>query len=413
MNKFILFNSNMKPLFFEDYVIISNNQNGKWLKVHKETYEILQLINDQVVKNVIDEDSLDHILDQFFEKREDYNYIKNIIELLKEINVCGTANSNRFIGFEITDMCNLSCKHCCFSCSNNSKKSLDLNDKEIIDVLDKIIEFNPNQVLISGGEPFMKKNILTYLEHLRDNFTGKIIIATNATLINKKLAKKLVSLVDQIDISIDGVDEKSCSLIRGKGVFKKVINTISTLHNFNFYNITLSMVFSEFNFHLIEKFYSLNDSLGTYPIPRIFSAVGRGEKNKSFFQNIDNDDFFVPNDYFKKNWNEFFVSNCSAGKNEFFIKNNADIYPCPNLSDRSFLLGNILIDKLSSIEFNLDSIDDVCAINNNNYFDSCKSCPVKEFCWTCPASKLEIKSTNTFDGLCSKVKPFLVNEIWR
>lgn len=221
MNKFILFNSNMKPLFFEDYVIISNNQNGKWLKVHKETYEILQLINDQVVKNVIDEDSLDHILDQFFEKREDYYYIKNIIELLKEINVCGTANSNRFIGFEITDMCNLSCKHCCFSCSNNSKKSLDLNDKEIIDVLDKIIEFNPNQVLISGGEPFMKKNILTYLEHLRDNFTGKIIIATNATLINKKLAKKLVSLVDQIDISIDGVDEKSCSLIRGKGVFKK------------------------------------------------------------------------------------------------------------------------------------------------------------------------------------------------
>lgn len=138
-----------------------------------------------------------------------------------------------------------------------------------------------------------------------------------------------------------------------------------------------------------------------------------GEKNKSFFQNTGNDDFFVPNDYFKKNWNEFFVSNCSAGKNEFFIKNNADIYPCPNLSDRSFLLGNILIDKLSSIEFNLDSIDDVCAINNNNYFDSCKSCPVKEFCWTCPASKLEIKSTNTFDGLCSKVKPFLVNEIWR
>ena len=47
---------------------------------------------------------------------------------------------------------------------------------------------------------------------------------TNGTLITPKNVKEIVSQIDSIDISLDGADEESCAVIRGKGVFEKVVS---------------------------------------------------------------------------------------------------------------------------------------------------------------------------------------------
>ena len=49
---------------------------------------------------------------------------------------------------------------------------------------------------------------------------------TNGTLITPKNVKEIVSQIDSIDISLDGADEESCAVIRGKGVFEKVVSSI-------------------------------------------------------------------------------------------------------------------------------------------------------------------------------------------
>jgi len=52
---------------------------------------------------------------------------------------------------------------------------------------------------------------------------------TNATLINADNVRIIVNSVDSIDISLDGVDERTASIVRGEGVFGKVISSIKLL----------------------------------------------------------------------------------------------------------------------------------------------------------------------------------------
>lgn len=49
---------------------------------------------------------------------------------------------------------------------------------------------------------------------------------TNGTLIIPKNVEEIVSQIDSLDISLDGADEESCAVIRGKGVFEKVVSSI-------------------------------------------------------------------------------------------------------------------------------------------------------------------------------------------
>ena len=61
---------------------------------------------------------------------------------------------------------------------------------------------------------------------------------TNGTLITPKNVKEIVSQIDSIDISLDGADEESCAVIRGKGVFEKVVSSIKLLQSHGFSKIT-------------------------------------------------------------------------------------------------------------------------------------------------------------------------------
>lgn len=71
--------------------------------------------------------------------------------------------------------------------------------------------------------------------------------------------------------------------MRGKGVFKKVLDTVNLLHEEDFGNIALSMVFGDKNYHLESKFIALNRRLGTRPVIRGFAEMGRGKENKDVF----------------------------------------------------------------------------------------------------------------------------------
>lgn len=53
-------------------------------------------------------------------------------------------------------------------------------------------------------------------------YCGKITLSTNGLLIDKENIETLKKCVDYFEISLDGVDESSCSKIRGEGVFESL-----------------------------------------------------------------------------------------------------------------------------------------------------------------------------------------------
>ncbi|MFZ5942718.1 MAG: putative heme d1 biosynthesis radical SAM protein NirJ1 [Bacillota bacterium] len=124
-----------------------------------------------------------------------------------------------------TKTCNLKCIHC-YAGSDNKKYDGELTTEEAVKFIDDLREFNVPVLLISGGEPFMREDIL-YLADYAAKRGIRTTFSTNGTLINRKTAKKLKEIgVGYVGISLDGLQEKN-DLFRGqKGAFDLALRGI-------------------------------------------------------------------------------------------------------------------------------------------------------------------------------------------
>ena len=71
-----------------------------------------------------------------------------------------------------TRRCNLSCVHC-YSQSTNRDYENELTTDEGLALLDNLGEFGAPVVLFSGGEPLMRKDLLTLIEHAKKVGMGR------------------------------------------------------------------------------------------------------------------------------------------------------------------------------------------------------------------------------------------------
>mgnify|MGYP002256486928 CR=1 FL=1 len=325
------------------------------------------------------------------------------------------SQAKKNISIELTNNCNLHCVHCCVEAGEKRKK--DLSTEEIIDIFNKCISWNPKMITLSGGEPLLRKDFKELLVYLRSNYNGHIGVSTNGTLITNSNADLLVKYADQIDISIDGVDEETCSIVRGKGVFENVIRNIKVLQDKGFNNVSLSMVFSDKNEYLEPAFLELNRQLGTTPITRVFAEIGRGKDSKNIFSDKGIDDVYIPETFLDLNSKQQLgVRTCSAGRNQLFVRYNGEVYPCPSYMKREYCLGNILkvqkIDELLVDSEGKKDIQELMLKTDMLYGKKCANCELSLFCWTCPGEAYNLKSEAALEKYCETCKPMLLHKIW-
>ena len=126
--------------------------------------------------------------------------------------------SLRYLELQITDKCNLRCKHCYIGASKNKELSL----TKLEAVLDEFEAMQGLRLLITGGEPLMHSHFAEFNEMLRSYLFRKILF-TNGLLLDRKLREILN--VDEIQFSVDGM-ENGHDALRGLGTFRKVMNSI-------------------------------------------------------------------------------------------------------------------------------------------------------------------------------------------
>lgn len=391
-------------------VIIANLSNGKWIRTSEETYTIVKKI---VEKNL-------DVRDLLFEEPEDKNYIEETIEALMECqllvdNITMETDIKKNISIELTNNCNLHCVHCCVEAGE--KRTNDLSTEEIIDIFNKCIAWNPKMITLSGGEPLLRGDFKELLKYLKNNYNGHIGISTNGTLITNSNAELLVKYADQIDISVDGVDEETCSIVRGKGVFEKVIKSIKILQDKGFSNISLSMVFSDKNEYLEPSFLELNKKLGTTPISRMFAEIGRGKNSKNIFSDKEIDDVYIPEEFLNLNSKQQLgVRTCSAGRSQLFIRYNGEVYPCPSYMKKEYCLGNILevskVDELLVDNTGKKEVAEAMLRTDMLYGEKCANCDLSLFCWTCPGEAYNLKTEEALEKYCNICRPILLHKIW-
>ncbi len=130
------------------------------------------------------------------------------------------------IALEVTHNCNLSCKHCYLSTTNEAPEDLTLN--KIKEILDTTKAMGGISVSIGGGEPLSRWDIVEIIKYA--HHIGLLItLGTNGTLINREWAKILADLPIKIQLSLDGATENIHDSIRGAGSFKKTMSGLNYL----------------------------------------------------------------------------------------------------------------------------------------------------------------------------------------
>ncbi|OGW41200.1 MAG: hypothetical protein A2Y97_11415 [Nitrospirae bacterium RBG_13_39_12] len=182
--------------------------------------------------------------------------------------------SLRYLELQITNKCNLKCKHCYIV--NKGVSELSIN--QIKSVLKEFEEMQGLRLLITGGEPLIHSRFKAINEILPEFFVRKVLF-TNGLLLGKKVLKKLN--VDEIQISIDGLMKAHDSL-RGKGTFGLAIKAVERAIDYGF-EVSVSTMIHAKNLEDFDEMDKLFKVIGikdwTVDVPCI---AGRLEKNIEF-----------------------------------------------------------------------------------------------------------------------------------
>ena len=127
--------------------------------------------------------------------------------------------SLRYLELQITDRCNLRCKHCYI----NDTSSHELSADQVEHILTEFEEMQGLRVLITGGEPLLHSEFHT-INDLLPRFMVRKVLFSNGLLITDRLLDNL--RVDEIQISVDGLEAAHDSL-RGKGTFRKAMEALA------------------------------------------------------------------------------------------------------------------------------------------------------------------------------------------
>ncbi|HTZ41255.1 MAG TPA: 12,18-didecarboxysiroheme deacetylase [Syntrophales bacterium] len=127
--------------------------------------------------------------------------------------------------WNVTRRCNLKCIHC-YSNSQNILYSDELTTQLGKRLIDNLAAFGSPVLLLSGGEPLMRKDLPELAQYAVDRGL-RVVISTNGTLITKKLARTFGKIgLSYIGVSLDGLREVHDRFRGAKGSFDKALRGI-------------------------------------------------------------------------------------------------------------------------------------------------------------------------------------------
>jgi radical SAM protein with 4Fe4S-binding SPASM domain len=324
------------------------------------------------------------------------HYRKKIFNYTKHNKILPSPS---YILWDCTRKCNLQCEHCG---ATKETYNRELSFDEIKKVISDIAEMKTQMFSVTGGEPFMRRDLLDVLgfAHSQGLKTG---IATNGFFIDKPMAQKIMEIgIDSIQISLDGL-ENTHNTIRGNDQsFKRAINALRFLQELEIPILSVATTLTKSNVNELEKLWELlvDIQVKSWRIS-VIMPIGRAETKNRFLLNdselhrvftfaADNhkpiniligENLPFLAQYEEKIRDEPFL--CPVGITACCIGVNGNVRGCPEQPETpNFIEGNILQNSIDNIwqhgfkkyRFNeLLSIDKTCkkCIKKFNCFGGC------------------------------------------
>lgn len=322
----------------------------------------------------------------------------------------------KWMAWETTLTCNMNCVHCRSSSEIDSPEGPFTLDK-CKEFLDDIASFASPVIVLSGGEPLMRKDIFDIAAY-GTNKGFRMAMATNGLLVTDEICTKMKdSGIRIVSLSLDGSTKEIHDDFRGQeGAYEAVMNA-AALFNKHGIKFIVNSSFTKRNQKDIKNVYKLAKSLGaTAWYMFLIVPTGRGEEimkelvSKEDYEDILNWHYNMEKDeseilvrptcapQYYRIWNERSKEDgtdgsrrslsfstgggkgCIAGQSICFINSEGDVYPCSYFPVSA---GNIFEKPLKEVWDNAELFQDMR--NFKEYEGTCGSCKYLGVCGGCRA----------------------------
>jgi radical SAM protein with 4Fe4S-binding SPASM domain len=294
---------------------------------------------------------------------------------------------------DLTRRCNLSCIHCYAGGSSKGTMQKEMDTGKILSVIDEICEAGCLYLLITGGEPLLRKDFPEIYRYAKGK--GLIItVFTNGTLITDKIIDLFKDLPPHVvEISLYGATAATYEKITGVvGSYERCIQGISRLLSGKIHvNLkTILMTANSHEFFDIEniaKEFGVKFRFDSEIFPRFDGDKYPLELRVTAMDAIEKD---FSDDDRRRQWKKYFektkgqpvhdsLYNCGAGVTGFHIDPYGNLQPCLMVTNIKYsLLSGSFISGWNNVISSIINKEPGSATD-------CNRCEKRHLCSFCPA----------------------------
>lgn len=150
----------------------------------------------------------------------------------------------KYLRLSVTDLCNLRCIYCMPQDGVVKKPHTDiLSIEELTEIADASYQLGIKKIRLTGGEPLLRKGILTLCENIRHiSAEIELAITTNGILL-PRMAKDLKKAgVNRLNISLDTLNPDTYKAITRLGDLQDALDGIQAAQDAGFTDIKINTV---------------------------------------------------------------------------------------------------------------------------------------------------------------------------
>lgn len=149
-----------------------------------------------------------------------------------------------YLRVSLTDQCNLRCLYCTpRAISEKLACSELLSYEELLRIIEIAVRMGIKKVRLTGGEPLVRRNIISFIERLTAiQGLDDIRLTTNGILLSQYGQKLYDSGIRKLNISLDTLRPERYARITGRDYFQRVWEGIRLVEEIGFAPIKLNVV---------------------------------------------------------------------------------------------------------------------------------------------------------------------------
>lgn len=238
----------------DDKFVVLSPETGNWIVLDNEAeVAMLSEINGKPIGDVMD--------------CENVESVRKVITMILAREFAGINKSIvpkyelKMDGMQIylTHGCNLRCKHCYMYAGKTSSNEMTIEQWKA--VLQVFKDNGGRNVTMSGGEVMQFKGFPELVEYAY-NLGLETFIYTNGVLWTESLIKRLSPCISSVQVSIDGYNEDTNAVVRGRNNFDKACDTVVAFVKYGVdVKIATTFIFDNITNDIVSEYKRFTESL--------------------------------------------------------------------------------------------------------------------------------------------------------